>query len=323
MYVVIMLVSFGVPLIGVGASFWQSRQATQASQNAAAQAVARVTGATKTPEAPTQVVPRTSRSALTAPSAPSADAGEPTTDPADSPARPAGEGTSLDGFQKLKGCSCRAKAGPVELHLRASSGGTIITGSGTRRAVQLSFAAKAGGGTPFTLPTTSETAPANEYTRGRFPLGMGCGGDTLVIATEDSVTGWSLSKRTAQWTQTLPGSYGDVRPGDTPSLDCKSLSVGGGAVTVRAGGKTVRLDLESGEPASNKGSSKPSSSSSKPSPAPTPPDSDPTPAEPKPADTKPKPKPAPEPEPETDAKKKKAKKKKKGKKKKRKKGKKK
>jgi len=324
MYVVIMLVSFGVPLIGVGASLWQSRQATQASQNAAAEAVARVTGATKKPESPTQVVPRTSRSALTAPSA---KADEPTIDAADSQAKPAGEGTSLDTFQKLKGCSCRAKAGAVELHLRASSGGTTITGSGTRHTMQLAFAAKAGSGTPFTLPTTSKTAPANEYTRGRFPLGMGCAGDTLVIATERSVTGWSISDRTAEWTQTLPASYGDVSPSDTPSLDCKSLSVSGGAVSVRAGGKTVRLDLETGKPASSKGSSKSSSGSSKPSPAPTQPDSAPTPAKPKPADTKPadtkpaQPKPAPpkpEPAPATDAKKKK---KKKGKKKKRKKGK--
>ena len=296
MYVVIMLVSFGVPLIGVGASFWQSRQANQASQNAAAEALARVTGATNNkPESPTQVVPRTSRSALTAPSAPSAEAGEPTIDAADSQAKPAGEGTSLDGFQKLKGCSCRAKAGAVELHLRASSGGTSITSSGTRHTMQLSFAAKAGSGTPFTLPTTSKTAPANEYTRGRFPLGMGCDDDTLVIATERSVTGWSISKRTAEWTQTLPASYGDVRPSDTPSLDCKSLSVGSGAVSVRAGGKTVRLDLESGEPASSKGSSKSSSASSKPSPSPTQPDSNPTPPKPKP-DPKPEPKPEPKPD---------------------------
>lgn len=319
MYAIIMLASFGVPLVGVGASFWQSRQATQASQTAAATATARATAATK-PESPTQVVPRTSRSALTAPTTPSAKAGEPTLDAADSQAKPAGEGTSLDGFQKLKGCSCRAKAGSVGLHLRAQGGGTSISAAGTRSTMNLSFAAKVGGGTPFTLPTTSKTAPANQYTRGRFPLGMGCDGDTLVIATERSVTAWSLSNRTAEWTQTLPESYGNVRPSDTPSLDCKSLSVSGGAVSIRAGGKTTRLDLESGEPASSKGGSKASSK--------------PTPTEPKQPDSQPKPEPKPEPKasdnkaapptpepktaPQGDAKKKK---KKKGKKKKKKKGK--
>ncbi len=329
MSAVIMLFAFGVPLVGAGVSFWQSHQATQASQRAASDAMARATGSTKKPEAPTQVVPRTSRSALTAPTSPSAEADKPTTDADDSQANSAGEGTSLDTFQKLKGCSCRAKAGTVELHLRASGGGTRITSSGTRHTMELAFAAKAGSGTPFTLPTTSKTAPANEYTRGRFPLGMGCDGDTLVIATERSVTAWSLSDRTAEWTQTLPDSYGNVRPNETPSLDCKSLNVGSGAVSVRAGGKTVRLDLETGEPVSSKGgtkgTTKPSSGSEKPSPPPTQPDTEPAPAKPKPADakpapadTKPKPpKPEPEPAPETDTAKKK--KKKKGKKKKKKK----
>ncbi len=318
MSAIIMLFAFGLPLAGAGVSFWQSHQASQATQTAT---TARATVAKK-PDSPTQLVPRTSRSALTAPSAPSAEAGEPTIDASDAQAKPAGEGTSLDTYQKLKGCSCRAMAGAVELHLRAASGGTTITGSGTHRTMELSFAAKAGSGPPFTLPTTSRTAPADTYKMGRFPLGMGCDGDTLVIAAERSVTAWSLSKRTAEWTQPLPESYGAVRPSDPPALDCKSLSVGGGTVSVRAGGETVRLDLESGEPAGRKRGSKPSSSSSKPTPSePKPPDSkpaapDPKP-DPKPSDSKPTP-PKPEPGPRTDPKrgKKKKGKKKKGKKKK-------
>ncbi|MBV1857900.1 MAG: hypothetical protein KUG77_05765 [Nannocystaceae bacterium] len=318
MSAVIMLFAFGVPLVGAGASFWQSHRATQAGQTAAAEAMARVTGTPTKPKPPTQVVLRTSRSTLTAPSEPSKEPDEPTSDAPDSQPNAAGEGTSLDMYQELKGCSCRAKVGPVNLHLRAAGGGTTVTASGTRSTMKLSFAAKAGSGTPFTLPTTSKTAPATEYTRGRFPLGMGCAGDTLVIAAERSVTAWSLGTRTAQWTQTLPQTYGNVRPSETPSLDCKSLSVSGGAVSVRAGGKTIRLDLKSGELEDSKGGSKPNSGSRKPLPTePKAPDPAPAPDEPtpEPADSKPTP---PESDPKTDPEdgKKKKGKKKKGKKKK-------
>ncbi len=314
-WAVTMLFAFAVPLAGAGITFWQTQQATRASQTAAtANTIAAATGPKSTPEAPTQLVPRTSRSALTAPKL---EPEEPTVEASDSPSAVAGEGTSLDGFQKLQGCSCRAKAGAVELHLRAEAGGTTITSAGTRSTVRFTFAAKAGSTTPFNLPATSATAPAREYTKGRFPLGMGCDGDTLVLAAERSVTAWSLSERTARWTQTLPESYGDVNPSDTPSLDCKSLSVSGGTVSVQAGGKTVRLDLGSGEPTSSKSASKPSAGGSTPSPSePKKPDPAPTPSEPKPApsDSKPAP-PKPEPTPSADTKKKGKKKGKKGKKK--------
>ncbi len=310
-----MLFTLGAPAIGGIITYLQSAKATQTAAQTATKVVSTNTPTIAT--APSQVQPhRSDAKTPYAKAAADVDAS-----PDDSEDSASAESTSLDGFQALRGCSCRAKSGTVDLHTRYDGGSTTITTTGTTRSMGLSFAVEVQGRTPFSLPLTSTTAPAKRYPMGRFPLGVGCSGDTLVIASGRALTAWSLTDRKALWTQELPASFGDVRPADAPAIDCKSLSVRGDVASVRVGGQTVAARLADGEP--------PSSKRPKVEPEPAPP---PKPDAPKPSptpDTTPKPSPAPDatpkpvPEPSPDdaaPSKGKKKKKKKGKKKKKKKG---
>ncbi len=307
-----MLFAFGAPAIGAVVTFLQSAEATKTAK---ASSTAVTSTSPKTPTSSPQVQPRRPGASTSNPSPSSDDDAEAEAEAesktSDDQAR--GEGTSLDEFMALKGCSCRAKSGPVDLHTRYDGGDTTITGSGTTRSMQLSFAVKTTGQTPFTLPLAADTAPASSYPMGRFPLGVGCEGDTLVIASGRSLTAWSLSDRKAVWTRALPSSFGDVQPADKPAIDCKSVSVRGGTASLRVGGKSVKARLSDGEtpgatPSRSKSAPNPEV---KPEPAPEP-ESDPKP------DASPKPSPAPTPEDTPTKAGKKKKKKKKGKKKKKK-----
>lgn len=323
----IMLFAFGGPLIGAIVNFMQVNDASQAATKAMNDAL-QATQTPQTPKAPTQVVPRKSNANLGGrPDAADDDDLEVEADPKSLPVEK-GEGTSLDGFQRLQGCSCRTSAGNVDLYTRHDGGGTLITSGGTTRTMSLSFALKVGNSTPFTLPLNEGTAPPSRLAQGRFPLGIGCEDDTVVVATKNKLTGWSIEDRSARWTTDLPSSFGAVKPSDKPSIDCKSLTVKSGVASVRAGGKTVKVALDDGKPNANADSKPAPKAESKPAPKPEPqpdpkPEPDPTPdsksdPKPEPKDSTPAPpKPDPTPEPASDGKKKKKKgKKKKGKKKK-------
>ncbi len=308
----IMLFAFGGPLIGAVVNFMRVGDASQAATKAMNDALE----ATKTPEvpkAPTQVVPRRPSANLGSGAAPTDEEVEVDAAPEELPVEK-GEGTSLDGYQRLQGCSCETGTGNVDLYTRHDGGGTTITSAGTTRTMSLSFALKVGNSTPFTLPVGESTAPASSFEQGRFPLGIGCEDDTVVIATENTLTGWSIEDRSARWSTALPSSFGAVEPSDKPGIDCKSVTVKNGVASVRVGGKTVKASLDSGMPPG--GSAKPEPRADKPESKPDPkPEPEPEP-EAKPKDSTPAPpKPDPSPEPASDSKKKK-KKKKKGKKKK-------
>lgn len=232
-----MVIAFAGPAIAGLASYAQIDEATHAV-NAATHAA---TGQNNHRE----IVPRRPVVNLGSDPAAPRDASE---GEAAAPPPPHGDATSLDQFQRLEGCSCRATAGSVDLFTRHEGSGTSITSAGTRQTMSLAFALKVGNQPPFTLPIDRGTAPPSSIEQGRFPLGMGCDEDTVVIATEQKVTGWSLEDRTERWTVDLRSSFGAVKAGDEPALDCKSISVRNGVASVRAGGKTLKVSLGTGEP---------------------------------------------------------------------------
>ena len=294
LWLFIMFMAFGVPLFVGGLTFMQVNETTEA----AARAFEAATQPTGKPKGTEQVVPRQS-SANQGDGRSEADAAQ--------PEKPRGEGTSLEGFQRLQGCTCSTTAGNVDLYTRHEGGGTTITASGTTRTMALSFALKVGNTTPFTLPLSPDTSPASQFTQGSFPLGMGCDDETVVIATERRLSGWSIEDRSERWTVPLPESFGEVEPGEKGGIDCQSLSVRDGVATIELGSNTVKAKLASGE-TSSAAQSKPARANTepepeaapKPAPQPkTPPKPDPKPEpDPAPQDAKPTPQPTPKPTPD-------------------------
>lgn len=156
----------------------------------------------------------------------------------------------ISDYQQLHGCSCAGdnKGARLDLHARAVGKTTTISGDGIRITRELAFALAATGDEPWALATTAETAPAASYDTNGITIGVGCKGDTVVIAAGTVVSAWSRSKRALLWSQPLPGPYGAFgdRPGNDLGLDCKTLRPSKDAITLRAGNRSVKLALADG-----------------------------------------------------------------------------
>ncbi len=201
-----------------------------------------------------RVVPSHASSAVKPPTSPGVfSRPEITPTPARPPERPAApEPVDLADYQRLIGCECSAKSARkiVELRARGTGNATTISGSGMQVTRGMAFVLAATGEEPWLLPVSDDTAPAARYAVNEFTLGVGCNGDTVVVASGKTLSAWSRATRALLWSQTLPGSFGVYRerPGPDLELRCESLRLAKDVATVRAGGKSVRFALLDGAP---------------------------------------------------------------------------
>jgi outer membrane biosynthesis protein TonB len=292
-WVVVMLVVFGGSGVSAFVAWFNgSRAATSTSPTPSTTA--------STPQAPKPTP------LVAAPAQVPTVAAAETPKPAEAQAEPEpdvkADAVDLKEYQSLSGCGCRTdvdgdgRKDQLDLYLRAGSS-AVISSQGTDHFVDLSFAVAGEGVEPFALPTTEETAPATRYHAGRFGLGVGCEGDTMVIAALGAVSGWSIAKHELRWTRPLEPAFSRFAEGKA-AVDCKPISVSAGVARVHTEGGSKSLRVDTGDEA-DRTSTRPSSSassSSKPSPPKPEPKPEPAPA-PKAEDAKPKPEPRPRAKP--------------------------
>ncbi len=161
----------------------------------------------------------------------------------------------VEAYQTLRGCSCKAdidgdgKSEKVQLAVKASAVGTWITSAGTSREFAFDVIVRSPKSEPFRLPIRKDTAPPKRRRGERLELGMGCQGDRLLFAADSKASSWSLKDREVVWTQELPAPYtpGGRSRGPGPGINCRTLSVRKGLVSVRLPGGTVKLQTSDGQ----------------------------------------------------------------------------
>lgn len=160
-------------------------------------------------------------------------------------------------YQTLQGCFARTRLpgaergvglATVQLALRVAGAGTTITSVGTVRRFTMDYVLDLPGGETWRLPVTAETAPAAEVATTRFAIAMAAEGDVLVVASQNLVTGWSLTERRIRWSVPLGG----LLPPDGPaaanlSMDCQRLTVQRGVVSIpREGMRPLKVQVVDG-----------------------------------------------------------------------------
>lgn len=152
----------------------------------------------------------------------------------------------LDDFQELRGCACARSI--ARLHVQSKGRTTMLSDAGLTTTRHLEFAVVAEATSLWRMPTTEASAPAVSYTKGDISMGVGCNGDTLVIAAGTSVSAWSLSRHTLLWSHTLDAPFGKFADGTTSDMgiDCETLRPSKDTILVRAGKRTVKLALADG-----------------------------------------------------------------------------
>lgn len=181
--------------------------------------------------------------------------------PAVAPPRPAGIATPIEpeiqaevdasppqltDFQELRGCSCAKNV--ARLHVQSKGRTTMLSDAGLTITRHLEFAVLADKASLWRMPTTEASAPSVSYTKGDISMGVGCNGDTLVVAAGTSVSAWSLSKHTLLWSHALDAPFGKFADGTTSDMgiDCEPLRPSKDTIAVRAGKRTVKLALTDG-----------------------------------------------------------------------------
>lgn len=157
-------------------------------------------------------------------------------------------------FQTLRGCLCRTDvdraAGEETIQLAVNVGGasTTITGSGVITSRRFDWYVDVGSKTSFLLPVGDDTAPPARALGGAFGVGLACDGDVLAVASQNFVTGWSLSERKRLWSTQLGGVY--PRGSGTPeglAINCGTIKVKKGVIRVPVdGGPALRVRLKDG-----------------------------------------------------------------------------
>lgn len=164
-----------------------------------------------------------------------------------------------DRWQALKGCVCRVDLDgipgeeSVQLAAAVLGSGTTITSAGTRKETEFAFAVLAGSGPPAVLTLRPDTAPPSVLVGSRMAIGVACDGGNMLVASQSSVTAWTLpgGERAAwseRWTTPLDGTFPrPVASGEDIDVTCVKLPVSRGRITVaREADRDLRLSVRDG-----------------------------------------------------------------------------